>query len=320
MKVIYVGTQKDYYNPDRGYSFEYNNFYPTLKNMEGMEVIEYPMDSIAQIGKVAWNHGLLDLVRREKPDVLFAFMLSDEFDKEMLLEIKKLTTSIAWFADDSWRFYNYSRNWPPYFTWVVTTYSYVPGLYAVLGHANVIRSQWGANPNAWHAVPGQSKDIDVSFVGQRNPMRARVVDALREAGIKIFVRGWGWSEGKASQAELMEIIARSKINLNINSQPSLWDPKSLARLLLRRSCTKIVPDFNFAHNFASWRRIDVPQVKARPFELAATGAFVISGFADDIEKYYAPDEEMVFYRTTEGLIEKIRQYLAHDIRREEIAR
>lgn len=318
MKIVYTGIQQENYNYKRRFSFEYSNFYLTLKKMAGVVLIEYPLDLIIDYGKKKFNQDLLDLIKREKPDLFFSFMFTDELDYKTLLEIKKITKSVAWFSDDSWRFYNYSKYLAPYFAWVVTTYSWVPKLYEQLGFHNVIRSQWGSNPEIWRSVSVE-RDIGVSFVGQYNAGRKKMIKTLREAGIDIFVRGWGWPEGRVSQDEMIRIFSRSKICLNINSQPPRFRIKSFARLFFKRSAGKIIPDPHFVDNFFSWINLSVPQIKARPFELAACKTFVISGFADDLDKFYKEDGEMVFYRTTDELIEKIKYYLPLDEERKKIA-
>ncbi|MEK7114912.1 MAG: glycosyltransferase [Patescibacteria group bacterium] len=311
MKVIYVGLQKENYDNLRNFGFEYSNFYLTMKNMPSLEVIEYPLDLIIEKGKKKFNDDLLELVKKEKPDLLFSFMFTDELDKKILKEIKNLTTSVAWFADDSWRFYNYTHYWASYFSYLVTTYSWVKG-------ENIIRSQWGCNQNIWKPI-NVRRDIDISFVGQYNSEREKIINVLRDNGINVFVRGLGWPEGRVSQQEMIEVFSRSKINLNINSQISRFNKKSLGRLILKRSVDKFIPSFDLINNFKSWLCLSIPQIKARPFELAACKTFVISGFADDLDKFYKENEEMVFYHTTDELIEKIRHYLPLEAEREKIA-
>ena len=66
--------------------------------------------------------------------------------------------------------------------------------------------------------------------------------------------------------------------------------------------------------------MSVPQIKARPFELAGCRVFIISGYADDMENYYKENEEMVFYRSLADLIEKIKYFLNHNEERKKIAR
>lgn len=319
LKVVYAGIESENYNSARRPSFEYANFYHSLKNLPNVQVVEYPYESVITLGRKRFNGRFLTLIKNEKPDLFFAFMLSDEFEKRTLDEVRKVTKSVAWFADDHWRLWNYSRQYAPHFSHAVTTWSKAPETYAGFGIKNVIRSQWAANTILWKPLE-LAKDIDVSFVGQRTAERERVVSALRSAGIEVYVRGWGWPEGRVSREEMLRITSRSKICLNINDAPSRFSMRSLGRLFFTRSCDKIVPSFRMVDNFRIWMRLGTPQIKARPFELAASGAFVISGYADDIENYYKSGQEMIFYRSTQDLVEKIEYYLNRPEERERIAR
>ena len=149
MKVIYSGVKNDYLNPKRGLSFEHNNFYGTFIKMKEVDLIYFPYDRILEIGKERFNKELLDLVIREKPDFFLAMMFTDELKFDTLKEIKKHTKSIAWMADDHWRFSNYSKYYAPFFSLVVTTYSRALEWYKKDGFNNVIRSEWASNPNYW---------------------------------------------------------------------------------------------------------------------------------------------------------------------------
>ncbi len=221
IKVLYAGTEFENYDPLRRGSFEYANFYSTLKNMKGVEVVDYPFDRILGMGKKRFNDKLLRLVERERPDLFFAFMYTDELEPRVLMEIKKRTKSVAWFADDYWRFFNYSRHWPPYFTKIVTTYSRAVDWYKKAGYDNVVLSQWACN-TAFYKPVAASKDIDVSFVGQMKSGRMRVVEALHRAGIDVQCFGFGWPGGRVSHDEAPRIIGRSKICLNLTDRKELW--------------------------------------------------------------------------------------------------
>jgi spore maturation protein CgeB len=136
----------------------------------------------------------------------------------------------------------------------------------------------------------------------------------------VWVRGWGWPEGRAASGETAEIFCRSKINLNINTPPERWRLRSLARIFFKRSVGKIVPDLaRVPDNFKTWLHTSIPQIKARPFEILAQNAFLISGYADDMDNYYEDGKEIVYYRTIPELIEKVRYYLPRDEEREKIA-
>ncbi|MBI2033715.1 MAG: glycosyltransferase [Candidatus Liptonbacteria bacterium] len=319
LRIVYAGIRNENYDARRANSFEYQNFYLTLKNMPNVEVIECPYDQIIHVGREKFNNELLMLVKTKKPDLFFAFMYTDELSPRVLLEIKKITKSIAWFADDYWRFFNYSKHWPPYFTYVVTTYSRAVDWYRVAGHENVILSQWACNTSFYKPVEIK-KDIDVSFVGQHKSGRTKVIDALRRAGINVQCFGFGWPNGKVSHEGMLKIFGRSKICLNLTDRKSLWDPSVIGRLFLRISVNRIVPDFHFVDNLKAYLHFPTIHTHARPFELAGCQAFVISGWSEDIGKYYKEDKEIVCYRSTAELIEKIKRFLPHDAEREAIAK
>ena len=273
LKIVYAGIRNENYVPERSPSFEYTNFYETLHGMPGTEVIEYPYDTILQVGRKRWNQELLSLAKKEKPDMLFAFMYTDEFEPAALDALKEMATTVAWFADDYWRF--------------------------------------------WNLQPAH--DIDVSFLGQHKRARARAVNALREAGIEVKTFGTGWPSGRVSHEEMLRIFARSKINLNLNDRPGLGEPASLARIFLKKSINRLVPDLHIFQNTKAYLHIKNPHIHARPFELAGCGAFVISGWAEGMEQYYEPDREMVFYHSTKELVEKTKMYLARPEDRARIA-
>lgn len=320
LKIIYTGIRYEHYNPERKQSFEYAAFYSSLKDLPNVHVIEYAYDRILDVGKEKFNDDLLALVEKERPDLVFAFMFTDELDYDVLDKIKKITTSVAWFADDHWRLDNYSRFYAPHFTWAVTTWSEASRRYARYGITNVIRSQWACNPSIWKPVD-VPRDIEVSFIGQQNSSRVRVIRELRDAGVDVWVRGWGWPEGRLTQEEAVREISMSKINLNINVPPRRWRLRLLARLFMRRSLGKIVFDLgNFGNNIRSWANMSTPQIKARPFEILGCRTFLISGVADDMPAYYEDGKEIVYYDgTTADLIGKIKFYLTHPEDRERIA-
>lgn len=319
MKILYAGMRKESYGSTTRDSFEYVNFFSTLKSMPGVEVLEHPFDRILQVGKEKWNEELLLLIDKEKPAALFVFMYTDELDPKILAEIKKTETkSIAWFADDYWRFWNYSKNWAPHFDWVVTTYFKAVDWYKSKGFENVILSQWACNTKDYKPLD-LKKDIDVSFVGQYKSGRGKVIKHLERLGVRVKTFGFGWPGGKVSQEKMLEIFSRSKISLNINARPGLLSFKVIGRIFLKKSINKIKPDFHIFDNFKAYLNFKTHHLHARPFELSGCGSFVISGYSEGIERYYKEGEEMVFYYSSGDLADKIRYYLSHPEEREKIA-
>ncbi len=322
MKILFAGLEHDQYNPKRGKSFEYNNFYLQLKAMPH-EVRFFPFDRILEVGKEKFNEELLVTIEEFKPDLFFAFMYTDEFEPRILDKIKEKTKSVAWFSDDSWRFWNYSRIWAPHFSAVITTYSWMAERYKKYGQSNVIRSQWGANTLVYKPSELQSGERrpEVTFVGGWSKGRGQIVDALKKAGIPVEVFGGGWPEARrASDEEMIHLFGVSKISLALNPPPGFFNKNSLGRIFYSRSREKIRPNFNLYYNFRSWLERGIPQVKGRHFEIPACGGFLLTGPADDLGNFYVPDKEMVLFSNIDDYIEKIKYYLAHDDEREAIAK
>lgn len=319
MKILFTGLEYDRYEPARGHSFEYNNFYGALQKLQGVEVSYASFHDILTLGRQGFADKLVAQVEREKPDLVFVFMYTDELTPETIRRLRQKTTVLGWFSDDYWRFDNYSRDYALSFSWVATTYSKALERYRALGQKNVIRSQFFCDTSSYIPIVCE-KDTEVSFVGLKNAGRAELAATIRVAGIPLSLFGGGWDGGRLPQAEFTRLFSRSKINLNIVSPRSLWERNSFGRLFARRSLNRFVLDFHVVNNVRSWFNQRILQIKGRPFEIAACGGFCISGYADDFEAYYRENEEMVFYRSADDLIEKIRYYLAHSEERERIAK
>lgn len=63
-----------------------------------------------------------------------------------------------------------------------------------------------------------------------------------------------------------------------------------------------------------------PQIKMRPFEIAASNTMPLCEYVEGIEKYYKIGKEIVVFRNEKELKEKIDYYLTHHTEREEIAK
>ncbi len=182
---------------------------------------------------------------------------------------------------------------------------YVPEpRYISAGQPNVIVSQWGCNQHLYQ--PSDKGYLhDVSFVGAKYGPRLQLVNHLWKHGVQVAVFGhnWprtrlGWRRGYGftlfgrewtkprwlSPAEMIEVYARSKINLCINNNIT-----------------------------------GVENIKGRNFEVPGCGGFLLSGPARNLEEYFEIGKEVVFYKDPDDLVEKVRYYLEHEDEREAIA-
>ncbi|PIR72623.1 MAG: hypothetical protein COU42_00595 [Candidatus Nealsonbacteria bacterium CG10_big_fil_rev_8_21_14_0_10_36_24] len=320
MKIVYSALKYDYMDSKRRLSFEHSNFLEPLESFANSGFIYYPYDEILNIGKKQYNKTLLEIIKKEKPDIFFAFMFTDELNFKVLDEIKKYTTSIAWFSDDHWRFDNYSKYYAPHFSWVVTTYSKAVEKYKAIGISNVIKSQWAADINTYEPVISK-KDIDVSFIGSWNKEREKVIKFLERNNINVIVRGKGWKDGRIEQDEMINLISRSKISLGLNTPSSYIGTKPFARLFFRRSGKYIIPDFwNFFGNLREWRQKQIPQIKARIFEIPACKTLMMTQNADDLSNYYEDGREIVLYQNNSDLLKNIKKLLSNDFLRNSITK
>lgn len=285
----------DYGRPEQGLSFEHTNFYESLVAM-GHEVIYFDfMELRQQLGRERMNLRLRETVDAEHPDLLFSFLFGNELDPDMIrgISLKTDTLTLNWFADDHWRFENFSRHWAPCFNWIVTTaWSAVPK-YAAIGYKNAIKSQWGCN-HFTYRDQGLPLKYDVTFVGQPHGDRRELVGYLRRNGIDVRAWGTGWETGRLEQGDLVAVFNQSRINLNFSNA------SSKAR-------------------FRRWLRWE-PQIKARNFEIPGCAGFELSGEADDLGSYFRMGEEIVTFRDRRQLLERIRYYLDREDERARVAR
>lgn len=329
MKIIYIALKYEYGDPKKGFSYEHYNFYDCLRKMNNRQyqVIYFPFDELMiKNGREAINEILIEEVSKEKPDLCFFCISSDEIKKETIREItnKSRTITLNWFTDDHWRFDNFSKYWAPCFNWVLTTDSQAIEKYHKIDYRNVIKTQYACNHFLYKPL-NLPKIYDVSFVGQPHDNRKKIMNKLREAGINVECWGRGWPKGRISQEKMINIFSQSKINLNFtkSSNPNLV--RSIAGIFLRRlqrgKKKPIRPEDPryWIDNLKSRINRKRKQIKGRNFEVFGCGGFLLTEDADNLEDYYKDGEEIVIYQNIDDLVKKIRYYLEHNDEREKIA-
>ncbi len=180
----------------------------------------------------------------------------------------------------------------------------------------------------------------MTFVGQPHGDRRYIVRELGRRGIKVETWGAGWKRGRATQDELIQIFARSRINLNL---PNAWAPPGdtrierapspgpVARALDRHAAGRRLkraarPGVRRVRQLAQSRtalqpRPELPQqIKGRNFEVPGCGGFLLTGRVEDLDSYYTPGEEILVFEDVDDLAAKARYYLAHDEERAAVAR
>jgi spore maturation protein CgeB len=325
MKILYVAMRHDYGVPSRGESFEHYNFYEPLRDM-GHDILYFDFMTLLQKrGRRSMNRRLLDVCRSEKPDVLFSCLFKDEFEKKTVGEISERgdTVTVNWFADDHWRFENFSRHWAPHFNHVVTTASSALPKYAEIGYRGVIKSQWGCNHLRYRPID-VAKEYDVTFVGQPHGDRRAVIEEIRRVGIDARAWGTGWETGRLSQDEMVRVFNASRIVLNL-SNASVLDAGRFRRVTSRLRASlesRLGRTLLRSSGGASVRTTPTSyyeQIKGRNFEVPGCGAFLLTGEADNLGEYYKEGREVLTFSDVDDMIDKIRYYLRRNEEREVVA-
>ncbi len=322
MKVLFCGLKHEYGKPESGLSFEYKNFYETLKSMPGVEVEMFAVDERLQaVGRDNMNEELKKIVTEKQPDLLFCFLFTEEIKKETIEYITKKTSTrtFNWFADDHWRFEIFSKNWAPLFTAVSTTDSQAVEKYRALG-VSVIKTQWAANIHLYKPFDLQATTYklpanEITFVGKNYGNRSKYIHALKKLGLPAVGYGSGWEKGRVSFEEMLEIFSNSKINLNFTES-------SYANLTGRfKMLAKAVLNFNnFVPYLKAYKGAQRNQIKGRTFEIPACGGFMLTQDADNLKDYYVDGKEIVIFKDQNDMIEKCKYYMSHEDERQNIAK
>ncbi len=135
----------------------------------------------------------------------------------------------------------------------------------------------GANPGV-HRPYDVEKEIDVSFVGQCYGNRPAVIDALRNAGIRVETFGPGWPNGPLSTGEMVRTYSRSRVNLGFGGVAGHKDTYCL---------------------------------KGRDFEVPMSGGLYLTEAYEELERFFEVGKEIVTYSGAEDLVGKIRWLLSN---------
>ncbi len=296
MKILLACMQYDYGDPQRGHSYEYYNFFLSLKSA-GYEVTLFDyMGELKALGKAGMNEKLLNTVMSERPDVTMFSLYADQFEPQTVQKLRDYTRTLCFFHDDTWRA-EFSQFWARHFDFFTTPDVYGERKYAAMGLRNAIHFPFGCNETLYRKVEIPKK-YDVSFVGAWHPYREWLIKRLRKEGITVKTAGYRWPEGIVAHEEMVTIFNASRINLNMSNSAS-WDARFLSsspKALLNR--------------IRSPKSIE--QLKARHFEINGCGAFQLSYYVEGLERLYVIGDEIAIYLDPDDLLQKVKYYLANE--------
>ena len=310
IRVLFVAMHWDYGDQSRGPSFEHQNFFDVLDQMDGIDAREFDFMSVFQqhgADRVALD--LLAAVDDFDPNLVFCVLYEDELLPEVLAELRDRPGLITynWFCGDHWRFDGFTSRYAPLFNAVSTTDRNAIAKYRALG-IEPIKTQWAANPHLYGPT-GRAIDLGVTFVGQSYGDRPWLVRRLRRAGIDVSTWGPNWPAGRLSFDDMVATFSQSRINLNLTAASNDPSVPRVVRGVLNRTYPPAL----------RWVGRNLDQIKGRTFEIPACGGFQLSSQVDDIESYFDIGTEIALFTSPGELVEQATRYLADEPARSAIA-
>jgi spore maturation protein CgeB len=257
------------------------------------------------VGREAMNAELIGWAAELRPDVCLFVLFGEEISTATIRSVGRASgaPTINWFADDHWRFDDFTRRFAPAFDWSVTTDPDSIARYHAIGYRRVILSQWACNRYAYYPSGGPV-EYPITFVGQPYGHRRSLLRAVRDAGFDLRCWGYGWPEGRLTHDQMVRVFGTSAINLNL-SHSSANTPRMRAAALLRG------------------KRLDARarrnQIKSRTFEVLGCGGFLLTDAAPNLERYVLPGVEVAVFHGMASLLEQLRYWLSHEQERSEVA-
>ncbi len=304
MNILYVAMRHEYGDPSRGLSFEETNFRSSLEGM-GHTLTAYDfMEGAARVGVAQMRAELVSLAAETQPELAFFFLFTDQLDVSTIEAVGRAgrCPTVNWFADDHWRFEDFTRHFAPAFDLAITTDADSLPRYRLLENTRVHLSQWACNRYAYGKVTDELEH-DVTFVGQPHGDRRQTVADLQAHGLPVECWGFGWPAGPLEHSEMVSVFAASRINLNLSNSSEAPGVKARMRRLLR------------------WRPPPPrpPQIKGRNFEVPGCGGFLLTERVPHLEDYFELGREVAVFDQTEDLAPQVRYWLEHEEEREAVA-
>ena len=305
MRLLYVAMVHDYGDPARGPSFEETNLRSALEGM-GHEVVGFDFMARAKHdGKRQMRADLVATAAEVKPDLGFFCLFTDELDAATIRAVRREggAPTVNWFADDHWRFEDFTRHIAPAFDLAVTTDEDSLPKYAAEGIEHVHLSQWACNRYAYGKV-ADGLEHDVTFVGQPHGTRPATIERLRAAGHDVECWGHGWPAGRLEHDEMVRVFGSSRVNLNLSNSST---PPNTLRVRLGRLLGRGPKGPRPA------------QIKGRNFEVPGCGGFLLTERVPHLERYFEAGRDVAVYDGEDDLVEQVGYWLEDEDRRAAVA-
>lgn len=251
-----------------------------------------------------WNNDLLNTYRGLEPD-LCLICNGDSISPEVLQEFKNGSKLVLWLFDSVQRSF-VNKN----LSFFQHIYTFDPRDVAYINEKFGIAAKcinMGYDSSVFYPQP-LSKDIDLCFVGASTQKRLSILRQLAEYAFQnnknFVVYGRYWDDrcfGKRNR------FARKYPPLQSYIKNTTIHPDNVAQLYSRsRICINIHIE-------------EHEGINPRTFEILGTKSFQLVDHKEELWRIFTANDNLVAYRDTEELLEKVQYYLENDFERETIA-
>ena len=286
----------------------------------------------------------------KKPiDLFFSYFYDSCILPVALEEIKSLgIKTVNWYCNGSYQLHLVSEI-SPFYDWCLVPEKFRIADYKAMG-ANPIYSQEAANPNIYKPFD-LPYEYDVTFVGQAYGERPYYIKYLLDHGLDLKVWGQGWNKFNtdlpknnskyyvrkslriarqfATPEGWQKLFNKVKDKLKSSTfekEANVVIPSSIIGgvlsdidMIMMYSRSKINLGFSSVGNTHKEAE-RIVQVRLRDFEVPMSGGFYMVEYMEELEEFFDIGKEIVCYKNTKDLAEKIKYYLVNESEREEIRR
>ncbi|MEM3833357.1 MAG: glycosyltransferase [Thermoprotei archaeon] len=311
MKVLLLGSHMNYnlehyvyMNLVRlGHDVRFYGYKEKLRRLANPVRMTITRSKMARdIANMLWlnkvNEDIKEVAEKFRPDLVLS--IKGEVVKPSTVEwIKReLNAKTAlWYPDDPRFFNSLVRYIASTYDYVFTASERIIPAYKEFGCRNVHFLPFACEPTVHKKVKLNEEErrkyeADIVFVGTYTRRRAKLINALENAGIMVKVYGPYWKYFKCGD----------------NVDDGIYGPEMVKAF----NAAKIVLNVHV--------KDDVPyKVNMRAFEATGSGSFLLTDKTDGIEKMFDLNEEVAAYEGGKDLVELAKYYIDSNDEREEIA-
>jgi spore maturation protein CgeB len=281
----------------------------------GEEFFKSSLKTLAEVETIGLDHHgveieLLEKLEKRRADLIFHVPYRDYFRPEIMAEITAMGhNTLDWQGDDEWLWntehYHRPDRMSPCHKWTVTTHEASIPKYQKLGITPIL-SQWGYSEQEWKPK-SFNRDIDVYFCGAKNPERDKYIKRLCNSGVNFSVDGPGYGLHKNKKNNGKQV--------NVGGRPCNGKV-SFSEMVNKYQRAKISVSFLMG----SGQKIPYTQVKARCFEIPASGCFQLASYCPDLSRFFEVGTEIDMFKTEDEMEDKIKFYLRRTALREKMAK